>query len=162
MSADKELPHGTGFISPRIRLLFFALSLIPASLLVIGAILTKAVDFPIALVGGFIWFLFCLVALLLLGRTVEYIRDKEWRVSPDSLSNAPRSVQIGVFAFILITSAWGFADAVGQGVPWIAALIVYAFNALVLWGLAHFFAVKVIRYLRQLIGRRPPPDGSAL
>jgi hypothetical protein len=161
MSAEKELPHGSGFITPRIRLLFFAVSLTPAGLLVIGAMLTEIAYVPLALLAGFMWFLFSLVALLLLGRTVEYIRDKEWRGSPDSLSNAPRSIQVGVFAFIVIASALGIADAVGQGVPWIAALILYAFQAFVLWGLAHFFAVKVIRFLRQLIVRNPPSNGSA-
>lgn len=162
MSADKELPHGTGFISPRIRLLFFALSLAPAGLLVVVTMLTNFAYVPLALLAGFMWFIGSLVTLLLLGRTVEYIRDKEWRVSPDSLSNAPRRVQVGVFAFILIASVLGVADGVAQGVPWIAALIVCAFNALVLWWLANLFVMKVIRDLRQLIGRRPPPDGSAL
>ena len=151
MNDGQGLPRGTGYITPGVRILFLVLASVPGGLLLIGAGISPAKDFVPALAIGGACFIFCLIGLLLMGRAFEYVRDREWQTSPDSLSNASWPVRIGVFAFIGISAALGVVQAVGKGVPLPAALVMYAIDALFLWLLAHFFAVKIIRFVQRFL-----------
>jgi chromate transport protein ChrA len=152
MDDGRKLQRGTGFVSPGTRTVFLCLAALPGVLLVILALLTGANVFA-ALVIGLLIFLPSILILLLIGRSVEYYRDREWRASPDSLSNAPRRVQFFVLALIVITCITLTIQLRTNGNSWWLIVPMVAWNAFSTWLVAHFFAVKIFRFVQGLIRR---------
>lgn len=153
MEKGKELQSGSGFISPGGRIFFFCLALIPGTLMMLGALLTEAPDFLNALGIGLIVFLPSMFFLLVLGRSVEHVRDTKWHRSPDRLSNAPWKVQLGVYAFIAISTVPTVLDLLANKMSWPLVWVYAIWNVLVMWVLAHVFAVKIIRGFERFLKR---------
>jgi hypothetical protein len=149
----EPLQHGTGFVASGGRALFFGLALAPGTVLVTLAMLNGVPDLFAAFVIGLGLFLSIMLALLMAGRAFEYIRDEEWRTSPDTLPNAPLETRQWVIAFVAISSILFLIVGLAGGQHLGSLLLGVGWNAFATWLFAHFFAVKIIRFVRGLLNR---------
>ncbi len=153
MEDGEKFKPRSGFISPGGRVFFFSLALIPAAVLMLGALLTEAPDFFIAAICGLVFFVPLIVVLLGIGRSVEYVREAEWRGSPDSLPNAPLRYRVWAVVLIVLSNLPILQELIRDVSLWPFWLMASLWNTVVMWLFLHFFAVKIFRSVERLLKR---------